>query len=271
LEIQKRTVTLDSKLDPIKIYPLGCMHIEHAGCQIDRLKADVKKISTEPNSFWIGLGDAGDYIHYLDKRFDPESLPAKFSIKDLATWGEVVNEEVEKILQPIAHKCLGVHMGNHEWTFFKKYGFNPAEDLAERLKTKYLAYEAFTLLQVKEGNKGRYSCRIFSTHGFGGGRKTGGAINNIVDLTVNYEADIYFMAHVHKIGSTKEAQCGITDRCEFKKNDKAYCISGTYLDSKQIGLTGYEVRMGGKPSSVGCPHVTVWCNSNYEKQMAVTI
>ena len=65
-DVEVRYKAINSK------YKLYCISDIHAGtihCVEDRIKAKVAQIEKERNSFWIGLGDYGEFI--LPSDFKP--------------------------------------------------------------------------------------------------------------------------------------------------------------------------------------------------------
>lgn len=258
MEYQKIQIKVKSTTDKITIHPLACLHLTNKGCNTTKLRRDIEHIRDTPNTYWIGLGDYAEYIHYLDKRFDPANTSPDITVNDMAYWGERTNREVLRYLEPIADKCLGVHKGNHELTFEKRYGWSPSEHLAHTLKVKHLGYESLTVMQVTDNSGRHYSRVIYATHGSGGGKKPGSHINNLSDLMTGYEADIYIMAHNHRLITTKLRRKYITVRGNPQDRDIVFLTSGTYLDTKQNGIEGYEVKKGFMPLPIGCSHVDIF-------------
>lgn len=256
----------------ISLYPLGDIHLGNVGCDKNGLRRKVKEIAENPLAYWIGMGDYAEYIGYLDPRFEAENVDPEYKVHEFKYWGQRMNRDVVKELEPIKEKCLGMLRGNHEKTVSDKYLFDPALDLAERFKTKYLGYECMLRIYVIDGGgTKRYSFVIYAHHGFGGGRKHGAVINNLVDLSAFYEADLFITGHTHKTISTKTDYLFLNTKGNLYAKDRGFLVTGTFLRMKQEGMEGYEVRKGLPPTYIGTPHVKVHCDREWNHRFELVI
>ena len=108
-------------------------------------------IADKENTFWIGMGDYIEAINYTDKRFDPSTVENKY-LKNLDNVVEMQMHEFEKIMQPIIHKCIGLHTGNHEETIRLRYHVDVVKTLCKEWDVPYLAYSAFTRMKFLKNN-----------------------------------------------------------------------------------------------------------------------
>jgi len=155
----------------------------------DRCKKLISWIAAKPWAYWIGGGDYCEAITVKDKRFDPNAIHPKYIDK----LGDIITAEyndVRDLLKPIAGKCIGLHLGNHEDTIYREYSRDIVNELCEDLSTTNLGASAMTRLKFMEGKKEIYSCVVHSEHGHMSGRKPGGKVNSIEDKS-KYLMPIY--------------------------------------------------------------------------------
>ena len=279
----KRYISWNRRKDEFKIWNIADIHLGAKGCDIPLLKRDINKIKKDPFSFWVGGGDLIDAISTRDKRFNPEELDPSLKIKDLGAIGKVCTERLRDLLQPIAHKCLGLCMGNHE----RKHEItNSQQDLhawlCHELGVQNLRYSAFfdlaffytskikkpVLYTARERTEfvkkiGRTKTntetfRVFIHHGVGASATSGGRINRLHKIMQSFEADIYMMGHVHSREATAPAtQCANSPCTELKIKQKIGCISGSYMKTYAQGSTGYGEVAGYPVSRLGASCVFI--------------
>jgi len=267
---QSIEISLDSFLDAWSLYPLGDIHKGHVGHDKLTLKKTVAAIADNPLAYWIGMGDYGEYIDWLDKRFDPSNVSRDMRVYEFRDVAQALNRVITKDLDPIKDKCLGIGRGNHEKAYTDRKSFDPAADLADRFKAKYLGYEALTRISVKgpDGRR-RYSFVVYTHHGYGGGKKPGSHANNLNDMILGYDADLYIMGHDHRIITMKAARQYLNTSGKLITKEIALVNSGSFLNMKQDGIEGYEVKKGMLPLPVGCPYINIWCDRNYHVHMGI--
>lgn len=241
----------------IKIVPISDIQLSAKACREDFLKNDIEKVKNDPNCFWIGMGDYGDYINLKDPRFDFNTLAdwAKTEIGDLAN---AQTRRLSDYFEPIAGKCLGMVKGNHEDAIHKYTG----NDCYKRLcldvidNGKFigddkitLGYNGFIVLDFY-----RYSTKeakkrvvIYVHHGYGGGRKKGGKSNMLENLISNVEADIIITGHVHDSISFPDSLYKIDRNGNLKQISRWGLIASSYLSSFGDGYDTYSEKAGYKP------------------------
>ena len=57
-----------SRSDIYHITPLGDVHLGSVACDEALLQATVDRIASDPMGYWIGMGDACEFINVSDKR-----------------------------------------------------------------------------------------------------------------------------------------------------------------------------------------------------------
>ena len=113
-----KRIHLKSKADIVKVIPVGDIHDGTKANDEKKRKETVEYIGSDPNCFWLGMGDYVNAINYSDKRFDPEDMRDPTKLKDLVADQE---KTIIKLFKPIRKQCIGMLGGNHEETVLKKY------------------------------------------------------------------------------------------------------------------------------------------------------
>ena len=112
-------------------------------------------------------------------------------------------EQCVKLFGPIAHKVLAVCGGNHESRIWRQDGLDVTAMLCNQLNLGDLYSPESVLIFVtfgKQNGKHNYypmTYGIYCTHGAGGGRREGGKLNRLVDLSNVCDADVYVHSHSH--------------------------------------------------------------------------
>lgn len=176
----------------LNFLPLGDVHWDAISCMRELFKKVVDEIRTK--NYYTGLvGDIFDKLFFnrQDKRERDINLNQAF-------------EEVLQILLPIKDRILFINEGNHDRGLYKIGEFSLAEHLADDLGVPFIKGAGFVniRLNAKGHRYGRPRLRdsyiIYTTHGWGGGRRAGNAIKKIEELITHTEgADICLIGHLH--------------------------------------------------------------------------
>jgi len=260
---------------PIKIFPLGDIHLGAAACDIEHLRRTVAMIANDPDAYWLGMGDYGDLIMPSDPRWsfsvlDWKRLGFTNGRPDPKNLGVESRDLVARELDPIGTKCLGIHFGNHEQAFSRHYFIDLAGFLADRFKAPSLGYTALTRLEIEvrrgRGNPSRWAPVVFSEHGAKGGGTDGNAMNNLQLRGNEFEANVYLKGHVHKRSIVHRdlfawgIERGHTN-LKLAVRDRVFVLTGTYLkgyvtaDNRSTGdgraETTYGEYKGYPPNEIG--------------------
>jgi len=271
----KRYIVHGSRKDVFTVWDIADIHLWNSGCDVGKVKRDLKKIENDPFAFWVGGGDFCEYIGIHDKRWDPDSLPAHVKARDLGSLGNKQIHEIRDLFYPIRHKCLGLCLGNHE----KKYQIMQEQThlhswLCTELEVPNLEYSAFFDLgfcrrpRTKEpqlfnsypgaGGNGTISFRFFIHHGAGGATTPGGKLNRLIQFMDYFEAQIYMINHVHGKSGTRIISIGANADCtKLEKKHKLGVICGGYLDTYTQNATTYGEMKGYRPSILGASKVLI--------------
>lgn len=273
----KRYIATPSRSDVFKIWNLADLHLLSASCAEGELDRDIKKIKTDPFSFWVGGGDYADYIGYDDgKRFDPDCVSEKLTVRDLGRLGKTSVQAVYEKLSPIKDKCLGLLFGNHE----KHYQRHQKQAelhgwLCTEMGVPNLGYSClFDLVfkRTKEDKPRRLATtlpsihtetfRVFCHHGSGFAVTPGGKLNRLIRFMDAFDADIYFVGHVHDKMGRRQTRIGADAKCGTLVQKVCLgIISGGYLKTYEQETTSYGEQRGYSPTTLGAAWVTIEPNT----------
>ena len=256
--------------DEFRIWPLSCLHIGAADCDEKRIERVVKEIAEDERSYWLGLGDYLDAINRSDKRFDVEDLAPWISRNDMRDILRAQLRRFYDVIQPIAHKCLGAAIGNHEKTIYKYYERDVGDDIVTFLKNEggfaddyplglgYAGWVLFSFFKSKRRNGGSRMVRTYAHHGFGGGKRTSSTITSMENWLYAHEADVLFFGHTHKWGSTKITVEGVSDKGHRPTTrDRFGVAASTFKGRVDVENVGYGIEKGYNPTAIGNQYVTL--------------
>ena len=232
--------------DTIEIHPMADLHIGDAHCDYKGILARLEYIKNTPNAYVILDGDLMD-------------TAIANSVGD--SYGATLRpkEQLEhcvKLFEPIRDKILAVLTGNHENRVYKTDGLDVTQIMCAQLGLQDRYSPTTALLFVRFGEQSRRSSQgrrqlytIYVTHGSGGGRKEGGKINRLADLSSIVDADVYVMGHTHMPAVLKEGFFRVSGgNSSVAMVDKLFVNTAASLD-----YGGYGDTQGFKPASKQAP------------------
>ena len=243
------------------LYNLSDIHLGNKACAKGRLLKDIKEIKSNKYARWFATGDLGEYISHSDKRHDFGALdPEIFDTPDkLGNIGKTVHDVLMDLLSPIKDKCLGVGIGNHEWSYSVRENQESLQRaLSIALGVPYLGYTAFMDTVFCRLEHDKVSIRHLLTHGSGGSATPGGKINRLVKYTYMFDADVYWVGHmhddIHKIVPLIKADV----KCkEVIHAYKVAVLSGSYFRTYVQGAISYGEQKGYAPTFLGPSRVDI--------------
>jgi len=222
-----------------EIYFVNDLHIGLKGFrEKDFIKNVRDPILKGKNKYWIGLGD------YIEGR----SPSHKFY--DAAARDVDVNDQLKKmsdLLKPIAPKCLGMVIGNHERSVLRETTIDIVMNFCCNNNIPYAGNVG--LLDISNG-RGQVKSLLFA-HGSGGGVTKGGPLNKAVNYTQYWDADMYFQGHSHSLSSA------VVDKHERDSNNAPtfrathVTVCGSFLSGYPNGSNSYEETMNLPPNGIG--------------------
>lgn len=270
IQINDFRIQVESLYDKYFIEGIGDFHIGNIGADKDKIIERVNYIKDDSRRYGIVMGDLADCITVSDKRWD---------LKTYDPYLEEPDKQYEWVidaLEPIKHKIIGVHTGNHDETLRKKIALQlRASSMSEsyiaeesdwvqkvcnRLNVSYLGYSAFTRLTFEEPNKKnrKVQFKIYSTHGSVSGGRTGNALNKLEDMVKSYNADIYLMGHTHKFANDKQVFLDVAQRGnKLRKRTRILSNTGGFLDGYIPDQFSYVESKNLQPSRTGTITVSI--------------
>lgn len=250
------------------IYDIADIHWGNRGCSKELLRADVRRIQDDPYALWVCGGDYCDWITPADPRFDPESVDGDLTVQDLSRLSAILASSLLRELQPIAGKCLGLCIGNHEHQYMRResqrfihsaicrqlgapdMGFSGWADL-------YFCHEpGFRGVRLEASNAPPETrtarLRVYIHHGFGAAQTAGGKINALKRLVDNVQADLVMMSHIHEQIGKPFVRLTPDEACsEITQVYTMALVTGSYLKIYEPGYTSYGEIRGYTPTILG--------------------
>ena len=173
--------------DTVYVIPIGDVHYGHPACDVKMLQGYLDWVAERPESARILL--MGDLIESATRN----SVGAGVYEQEINLDAQV--DGIIALLKPYAGQIDAAVGGNHEQRIKNETGLDVTKLICRELGVRYLGYSGVVGYSA---NKISYS--VYMWHGAGGGRKPGGALNRMEDMTNIAHADAYLMGHTHKLG-----------------------------------------------------------------------
>lgn len=231
--------------ETIELHPMSDLHIGDFQCDYKLILERIEHIKNTPNAYCILDGDLMD-------------TAIASSIGDTYAANLQPMEQLKhcvRIFEPIRDKILAVLPGNHENRVYKSDGIDTTALMCNqlRLTEKYSPTTALLFIRFgKSSGDTHHRPQVYTayvTHGSGGGRKEGGKVNRLADLSSIVDADIYIHGHTHLPLVFKESFYRVNyGNSSVSMVDKLFVNTAAYLD-----YGGYGDKAGFKPASKRSP------------------
>ena len=229
---------LGEKYKQIKLLCLSDMHIGDSLCNLKLIRQVLEDVKNSDNTFIILNGDLmnNSIRNSVSSIYDEVYSPMEALVK------------LCDLLEPVKDRILVIHPGNHEWRSYKEDGIDIIKLVARQLgiEDRYSEGWWYLYLTLGMGNKGRpIMYTLTGIHGYGGGRKNGGKINNLVEMSDKVIADVYVMGHTHTPIMTRNTVF-VPDyqHRSLVQKDKYYLMTNSFLE-----YAGYGEQYGFIPST----------------------
>lgn len=235
MKIIKRNLSEDMK--EVKILALSDMHIGDQLCNLKKIKEVLEEVKKSENTYIILNGD-------LINNATTSSVSNTYGEK-MTPMEQIVT--LCDLLEPIKDKILVISEGNHERRTEKEDGISIIGIVAKQLKIEdkyangwWYLYLSLGLNERKKDRQMLYT--LTGVHGYGGGRKYGGKINNLVEMSDKVIADVYVMGHTHTAIMTRNS-IFVPDyqHKTLVQKDKYYLMTNSFLEyggyGEQYGFT----------------------------------
>jgi hypothetical protein len=166
------TIAVPAPRSEVEIHHLTDLHIDSRAHAADKLDERIRQIAANPLARWVGGGDYASLIMPTDPRYHAGTHEDSGGREGRMI--EYALERATRRLRPIADKCIGFGVGNHEQTIGKKYHFGFGPELAKRLgiTDSFLGYRGWVALRFDYHGRG-VALTIYQHHGWSGGRLKG--------------------------------------------------------------------------------------------------
>lgn len=244
------SLTLTESLDPrgVDIIALGDTHIGDPLSDWNTIDEALKWVLSDSNRFCVLSGDLMD-------------TAISSSVGD--TYGAALSpmqqlEECVRIFKPLsdAGKIIGIVPGNHEERISKHTGVDTTALLAAQLglSDRYAPDGLLLFLRVGVEPSGRRTVyTLYVNHGSGGGRKPGGKLNRLIDLSQIVDADVYVCGHTHMPAVVKQS---FFRTCVT--NSTVNEVEKTFVNTAaSLNYGGYGARFGYAPASRAYPVINL--------------
>lgn len=231
----------------ISILPLADLHMGDINCDFKHVMEWIDYVKNTPGAFCILNGDLMDV-----------AIMGSIASKSVYVASLNPMEQLQQciaIFEPIKDKILAVLPGNHELRLM-----NDGLDLTEIMCSQLGIVDRFAptsaLLFIRVGEDTNHAHRhrpvlytVFCSHGRGGGRKEGGKLQRLVDLSAIVDADIYIHSHTHLPLIAKTSYYRVSGaNSTVAKVDKLFVNTASALD-----YGGYGELQNYKPNSLDTP------------------
>ena len=253
-------IDLSSEFKEVEIMPVADYHWADPNSDHDKIAEDLAYIHNHDNCFCILNGDLMD-------------CAIASSIGD--TYGATLSpmdelRECVKLFQPIAQKILCVVPGNHERRHYKTNGIDLTELMCRQIgiEDRYSPTTALLFIRFGKQNGKQHNRKVpytvYVSHGNGGGRKEGGKIQRLVDISTIVDADCYIVGHTHLPALLKDSFA----RPCMGNSSVTYCTRLYINTSAKLNYGGYGEVGGFKPPCTDTPIIHL---SGTHKEMRATL
>mgnify|MGYP000898299958 CR=1 FL=1 len=249
----------------LTLYPLGDVHFGSANCDVGLFLDTIQAIKDDPDARWIGVGDYCEWITVKDKRWHAGGIDTRYvTLENVGRLGDHYVGLMGRFFAPIIDKCWGFGDGNHESKFCDENGTDlctrilkeagaPGEVVGDDWDSPlYSGWAALTRVCFEDANRHRSAVRIYSSHGWQGGRMDGAKVNQMQRLLAWIDADIYLHGHSHSRFIVPVDRLRTNHDFTAVKADRTYVAhTGSFLKTYQKDAVSYAERAGYPPTSLG--------------------
>lgn len=236
----------------LTILPSACWHIGNLNCRYDIIKDWIGKLDSSHRGLILGdileCATKGSVGHAV---YDADMTPQK-----------QIDVAIE-LLAPVAEYIDGAVIGNHEDRIITSTSIDPMKIICDTLKIPYLGYQGF----VKYNWNGvGYIVNLW--HGAGGGTGAQAAIKQAEDMSNKAFADLYLLAHHHKLLKSDRIYTLPDPRnMTLQKIEQHFVVCGSALDYDE----GYADMKGLHSRRLGFPEIQLRGDKRKGKQIKVLI
>lgn len=229
---------LGKEFESIKLLALADFHIGDELCNLKKIKSVLEEVKNGDNTFIILNGDLMDNA--------TSSSVGNTYLSTLTPTSQIL--KLCELLEPIKEHILVIHSGNHELRTLKNDGVDIIRLVAKQLGIEDRFSDGWWYLYLSFGMTNKHREVLYTItgiHGYGGGKKSGGKINNLIEMSDKVIADLYIMSHTHTPMITRNS-IFVPDyqHQTLVKKDKYYLMTNSFLE-----YGGYGERYGYTPNT----------------------
>jgi hypothetical protein len=201
--------------------------------------------------------DFGDLFDAMQGPRDPRSDRNIIrSEEGRSAYFNYLMDEAVDFYSPYADLFGSLSWGNHETAPLRHYGIDLTAMLISRLKDRtghdihHMPYSGFIRFRstLNGTKKGAFTLRY--THGSGGGGPVTRGVIKHQRFSADYDADMYYIGHVHERSMMDRPQQYITRMGEIRNRTRWCCIAPGYKDASKDG-NSWEQSVGLSPKPLG--------------------
>ena len=254
MQVANFKIEQKSRSDRFDFIFMGDIHAGSASFARDYFERMIDWLSDQETYYVIGMGDYMENTPPDHKNFDFEHVD-----RDLLTTEDQYQYILEQFGK-IKSRIVGLIEGEHDERTTPLTGHSWVRHLCHELECPYLGESAFFRITFQRINE-RRSWDFYVCHGRYSGRTFGGAMNKIISLGNDWNADVLAMGGTHFMGMTTLPRMELNNNCNLVKRRRAFLLTGTYLESYQENVTSYAEQKQYSPQKVGSPKVKIWPTS----------
>lgn len=225
----------------ITLYPLVCMHLGAAQCDMKFIQKQIARIEEDPNARWIYLGDGGECVTKSSKGDVYAQLLSPQGQQDLAA----------ELLAPIRERGLFGIRGNHGHRIYRETGLSFDKNLCHRLGIPFLGVSTFMNMVVN-----RSSYDLYFHHGADSGTALQAKITKAEKFLNFVNADALFTAHSHLAQELQPSVLYELDNSSGKIRTK--------LRRQYVCGAAYDSRTGYAEEKAYTPMLPAWISVKFD-------
>jgi hypothetical protein len=235
---------------PFYLIPFGDVHRYASQCDVERWIEFVDWAKKKENCYFLGMGDYDDLASFTERRIlNSDDLHESTT----ETLEDLYNNRIRRFYHEISFmkgKVIGLIEGNHYAVY--QTGMTTTQELCRLLECKYLGISSFIRLSFEYGNKGA-SIDIWAHHGKGAAKLVGGSINQVEQMSLLAEADIYLAGHDHKKTVALRTKLKLAGNRNLKLSHRKIVIArtGAFLKGYVPDSSSYVARALLNPTDIG--------------------
>ena len=239
-------IELDKKDRIVHWENLSDIHIGNENFQDELFQRRLHDILDDPYRFTSFGGDNWDLILPGDPRFKDESVRSRTLAEQQNEFedrcAELLDTHDYYLKKSNLEKIWYIQWGNHEYKS-RVVTEGDMKRYAKYNNLTFLGSKAFIRLDIRYKNKTLMRKTLFVNHGAGGGK----TLNALEALTINNEADVYQMGHLHDPMGIKRDCYYYNDRkCKWDTKEQILVNSGCFTTAVTDNVDQWYEQKGNK-------------------------